>query len=118
LLLAGNIAAILPVRTDILRCRKIGFPLMSLTTVTSSRLYAWGSSVSSALACIPFRWRKAAQTILFVSEVGSLLRLERSYRLPGCNPVVQEQSTPLAEPIEYNKDRRNPSTAARPDRGL
>jgi len=38
LLLAGNIAAILPVRTDILRCRKIGFPLMSLTTVTSSRL--------------------------------------------------------------------------------
>src|SRR5438477_6049308 len=117
LLLAGNIAAILPVRTDILRCRKIGFPLMSLTTVTSSRLYAWGSSVSSALACIPFRWRKAAQTILFVSEVGSLLRLERSYRLPGCNPVVQEQSTPLAEPIEYNKDRRNPSTAARPDCG-
>ena len=54
----------------------------------------------------------------FVSEVGSLLRLERAYRLPGYNPVVQEQSTPLAEPIEYNKDRRNPSTAARPDGGL
>jgi len=46
------------------------------------------------------------------------LRLVRSYRLPGYNPVLQEQSTPLAEPIEYNKDRRNPSTAARPDCGL
>src|SRR5438552_3249253 len=60
LLLAGNIAAILPVRTDILRCRKIGFPLMSLTTVTSSRLYDWGSSVASALPCIPFRLQEAS----------------------------------------------------------